>query len=296
MIKIHSVPNHPSFDTLHHRLVNALVYHHKNLWMTPLEVTPRLKKLQKMAPGHAGVSNLLLLLLLFVSSKKNPPIPQKIPRYPPPLPLSGLQLGASSRVCPTSWKHSHIPNYIKIQGTPTTIVPNQPHIPYIRTLWEDQATQLHRKFNQYNLIPLHQAWFRPGVNMYDQPLRVASCLQRNNSIHQPTFLALMDVHKAFDMVLHNGLRAKLLNLRLHPTIIKWIYHFIHDRTAQVRLKSTLSTNFVLQAGVPQRAAISPLLCYIYFMSGTSLAGFWEAPQTLPGELLISPMTQHSACV
>ena len=52
--------------------------------------------------------------------------------------------------------------------------------------------------------------------------------------------ALLDFHKAFDLVDHNILVGKLRTLGVKPTAINWIIDFLRDRKQRVKLNGVYS--------------------------------------------------------
>jgi len=49
--------------------------------------------------------------------------------------------------------------------------------------------------------------------------------------------ALLDCKKAFDLVDHNLLIAKLHSLGVKPTVVNWVAHFLRNRYQRVKLNS-----------------------------------------------------------
>ena len=76
--------------------------------------------------------------------------------------------------------------------------------------------------------------------------------------------AFLDVKKAFDNVWHNGLRYKIYQLDLLPTILcRWLSDFLVGRVIQVKIEGFLSPKVYTKAGVSQGSNLSPLLFLIY---------------------------------
>ena len=75
--------------------------------------------------------------------------------------------------------------------------------------------------------------------------------------------AFLDVKKAFDNVLHNGLRFKIFQLDLATKMTGWLSNFLVGRVIQVNVNSFLSNQISPKAGVPQGSVLSPLLFLIY---------------------------------
>jgi hypothetical protein len=56
-------------------------------------------------------------------------------------------------------------------------------------------------------------------------------------------VALLDFRKAFDLVDHNVLIAKLLSLGMKPTVVNWIADFLRGRSQRVKLNSDCFSDF-----------------------------------------------------
>ena len=71
-------------------------------------------------------------------------------------------------------------------------------------------------------------------------------------------IALLDYRKAFDLVDHNLLIAKLFSLGFKGTVVNWIIDFLHDRSQRVKLNSDCFSNFKkIPAEIPQGTKIGP---------------------------------------
>jgi len=71
--------------------------------------------------------------------------------------------------------------------------------------------------------------------------------------------ALLDFRKAFDLVDHHVLIAKLYSLGVKPTIVNWIVDFLIDRQQRVKINETRSNWMHVPAGVPHGTRIGPWL-------------------------------------
>ena len=69
----------------------------------------------------------------------------------------------------------------------------------------------------------------------------------------------LDVEKAFDNVLHNGLKHKIFQLDLPTKMTRWLSDFLVGGIIQVNVNSFFSNQINPKAGVPQGSVLSPLL-------------------------------------
>ena len=73
----------------------------------------------------------------------------------------------------------------------------------------------------------------------------------------------LDISKAFYMVWHKNLLAKLTSAGLAPKLCKLFESFLSDRSIKVVVDVISSSSFHTNAGVPQGSVISPTLFLIY---------------------------------
>ena len=76
--------------------------------------------------------------------------------------------------------------------------------------------------------------------------------------------AFLDVEKALDNVLHNGLRYKILKLDLPTKMTRWLSDSLVGHVIQVSINGFLSNQINPKAGVPQ--------CSVTFATGPSELG------------------------
>ena len=59
-------------------------------------------------------------------------------------------------------------------------------------------------------------------------------------------LALLDYKKAFNLVDHNLLVAKLYGIGVKPTFVNWICDFLRNRSQRVKLDSSCFSEFMFR--------------------------------------------------
>ncbi len=267
----HSVPQNPTFDSRHFDNVNTFIAENEQLFRPLHQVPPlshdnpmtkpitlgelkaAIKTLRNTAPGHDGVSNRLL--------KKTP---DAMLRHI----LSLFNASLAAGFLPTQFLHATVlmfPKPGKNHSSPDNYRPISLTCTLSKLLEKILCHRIHTHLNAEGIIPDTQAGFRPGVNTYEQILKVATAMEINVNKNVHGLIALMDVKKAFDTVWHAGLLFKLHSIGLPDTLVRWIASFLLNRTARVKQDDALSSAFVLRAGVPQGSTISPLLYLLYVL-------------------------------
>jgi hypothetical protein len=86
-------------------------------------------------------------------------------------------------------------------------------------------------------------------------------------------IVLFDYRKAFDLIDHHILVAKLHTLDIPPEIIIWVSDFLTNRQQRVKLASDCYSEWAaVPAGVPQGTKLGPWLIYILMINDLSANG------------------------
>ena len=167
---------------------------------------------------------------------------------------------------PPDWKISSTLMFLKPSHSPSDVSSYRPIqlTSVLSKIFEKIIVQrLHCHINLHNLLPFHQAGFRPRFSLDDQLVRLTTLIYNQFHSVKPSVLVLFDITKAFDKVWHPGLLYKLRSFRLPASYLRFIYQFLSNRLAYVKIDQAFSHPVFLHCGVPQGSSLSPLLYLIY---------------------------------
>ena len=117
---------------------------------------------------------------------------------------------------------------------------------------------------EFKLISCYQSGFFKGIQTRDHILRLVQDVQTAFNINHQVGAIFIDKEKAFDRVWHSGLLCKLHSAKIPSYLGSWIKDYLTNRSFVVRIKGELSSDGVIQAGVPQVSVLGPKLFNIFF--------------------------------
>jgi hypothetical protein len=94
---------------------------------------------------------------------------------------------------------------------------------------------------------------------------------------------LLDFRKAFDLIDHNILMAKLCSYGVPTVLLRWVHAFLLERSHRVKIGQTVSEWCHIHGGVPQGTKLGPLL-FITMINDMEL--------TLPDVKYVDDTTMH----
>jgi len=93
----------------------------------------------------------------------------------------------------------------------------------------------------------------------DHILHLHDTVQKSFANRHHVLAIFINLEKAYDMVSHQVLLFKLVQMGFNGRIFNFMNSFLSRRTFQVRLGSSLSTTKTLETGMPHGSVLSPIL-------------------------------------
>lgn len=111
-----------------------------------------------------------------------------------------------------------------------------------------------------------QFGFRANLSTEDALLEFLTPVFEGLNNNNKAVAAFIDIKKAFDTVDHRILLSKLYMAGFRGVVLDWIGSYLRDRKQQVKVNNILSSESILDAGVPQGSVLGPIFFLIYFDS------------------------------
>jgi|UniRef100_A0A2P2HYR2 ribonuclease HI len=227
------------------RLDRLIVY--EGEYIHTHEVTATIKKLKNTAPGGDTIMNVFF--------KKCPDIiVQEITEV--------FNTSWASGCVPDEWKkgivcpipkpgkdHTHVTGY-----RPITM------LPCLGKLLERVfLRRLNFHLEKHKLLHPTQMGFRGGKSTIDALHIITNEIRHALEGRQFCIVVYLDIQGAYDGVWHEGLVFKMKQMGFSDQILKWVRNYLWGRTMRVRVGNKLSREVFLDRGLPQGAAVSPML-------------------------------------
>ncbi|XP_072018242.1 uncharacterized protein [Amphiura filiformis] len=113
--------------------------------------------------------------------------------------------------------------------------------------------------DKYHLLTDLQHGFRKEISCETQLAALTEDLAQILDRRSQVDLIIMDFSKAFDMVPHKRLLAKLHHIGIRNNIKDWIDSFLTQRQQTVIIDDEKSANSPVTSGVPPRNSIRPVI-------------------------------------
>lgn len=181
---------------------------------------------------------------------------------------------------PSQWKMARVLPVPK-NSSPSSLADFRPIsiLPVMSKILEHVASEQLKQFLDLKcLLPGTQSGFRANYSTTTALLKVTDDLYRACDDGMNTCLLMLDFSRAFDTLHHNTLLTKLKYFGMSEGALSFFHNYLFGRTQRVTLKNDISTDVVLNKGVPQGSVLGPLLFSIYTADFGSYLNFCKSHQ------------------
>ena len=144
---------------------------------------------------------------------------------------------------------------------------NYPPISVLSILSKPLERHIASAYLQYltsnNLLYSNQSAYRPHHSCETALLNITDNWLKAMDNSELVGAVFLDLSKAFDLVNHDTLLAKLAKYHTETNTLDWFRSYLTDRTQVVSVSDVLSSPLNLEDGVPQGSILGPLLFSIY---------------------------------
>lgn len=113
------------------------------------------------------------------------------------------------------------------------------------------------------LISNHQFGFRDGRGTHDALFELTKYITNSLDESKKCIAVFLDLAKAFDTVSHDLLLKKLEAVGIRGVAYDWFTSYLTNRTQTVKINQHVSSETVIEFGVPQGTVLGPILYLIY---------------------------------
>lgn len=110
-----------------------------------------------------------------------------------------------------------------------------------------------------NPLKEYQTGFRRCKSTTDALIKVCNEIEKSLIMKEVMVTVFLDIEKAYDTMWREGLLIKLGKLGINGKMYNYILDFLSQHTIRVKVGAAVSDEFIIENGIPQGSAISPIL-------------------------------------
>ena len=228
----------------------------------------RFSRMPKIKVGVAGVEKLLKAL-----NPKKAIGPDKVPTcllkehadLIAPILQVIYQQSLDSGQVPLDWKKADVVPVFKKgnKNTPSNYRPVSLTSISCKVLEHIVFSSVMEHVDKFKILNFFQHGFRKQHSCETQLINTIEDLARGLELRQQIDLLILDFSKAFDVVSHRLLLAKLEHYGIRDSNLAWLTDWLTDRTQRVVVEGECSDNAPVLSGVPQGTVLGPLMFLLY---------------------------------
>jgi hypothetical protein len=115
----------------------------------------------------------------------------------------------------------------------------------------------------FDLISKEQAGFQTREEALSQAVVLLELLQRRKNLNLNTTVCFLDFRKAYDLVPHNLITAKLKSIGISGKILTFITNLYIGNQMNVKFNNAYSRFFEYKRGLRQGCPLSPILFNLF---------------------------------
>ena len=242
----------PEFNIIKNRDENTeILFHPKNTWYNkPLTIAEFEIVLSMCTRSSPGPDDLHYSMFKELTTKQKKQI------------LNFFNHLWINNIFPESWRTAIVIPILKPRKPPHISTSYRP-ISLTSCFCKIMEKIVNRRLSMYldknNVIQPYQSGSRKFHSTYDSLVRFESAIRENLLKSEYLVAVYFDIEKAFDMVWVHGLLRILKEIGLEGHLPNFIKNFLKYRKIKVRLGDILSSEYLLDNGVPQGSILSPIL-------------------------------------
>nr|CAH7740814.1 unnamed protein product [Callosobruchus chinensis] len=166
---------------------------------------------------------------------------------------------------PEQWKTAVVTPLPKISN-PTSVNELRPIslLPLLSKILERVVyVQILDHLNTFNIVPTHQSGFQKNRSTTTALTYLSDSIISSLDKKYMSLLVLLDFSKAFDTLNHRLLVAKCHFYGFDEVACNFIRSYLKGRRQKVSINNKLSSETIIESGVPQGSVLGPLLFILY---------------------------------